>query len=249
MKRMTASLAVFLTACSGDPAPSVPDPVTIFAAASATDAVETVARAFGEARGVRVRTSFAGSSTLARQIEAGADADLFLSAGEEWADYVASRLPVAARRNLLANRLVAVVPTRSSLRIAGPEDLLAPEVQRIAIADPEAVPAGIYARRALERLALWDRLKDRLVPAADVRQALLYVERDEADVGFVYATDAAIGQDVRTVLQLDPAEPILYPLLLLNDDPDTRRFYDYLDSPQAARIYRRLGFEKPEPLP
>lgn len=242
---MRATLLVALLAAACAPAPESA-PVLVFAAASTADAVEDAARGFD---GGPVRVASGGSGTLARQIEAGAEAGLFLSANPEWAEYLEGRGLVAARRDLLANRLVLVVPSGSE-GVANPEDLLKANVGRIAIGDPEIVPAGAYAREALRKLGLWNRLERKIVPAGDVRQALLYVERNEAGAAIVYATDARLAEDIRVVYEFDPSltGPIRYPLVLLKTgagQPVARRLFEYLSSPQARQTFQRHGFTLP----
>ena len=193
------------------------DIVTVFAAASTTNALDEIKAAFTKSTGAEVRTSYAASSVLAQQIENGADADLFISADTAWADHVEGKMPVAKRRNLLGNRLVIVVPSDSKLKLAKPEDLVSDEVQHLALGDPDAVPAGKYAKQALTKLGIWEKLKGKVAPAEDVRHALTYVETGAAEAGIVYATDAAVSKKVRVAVEI-PAnltEPVRYPLLLL----------------------------------
>jgi molybdate transport system substrate-binding protein len=222
--------------------------ILVFAAASTSDALKEIAAEFERQHpGVKVRTSFAASSTLAKQIEAGAAADLFLSASPEWAEYLAKKDLVDRQRDLLGNQLVIVVPTESTLKIAGPADLLGKQITRLALGDPASVPAGVYARQALTKLDLWDKLKDKVVGAADVRQALQFVERGAAEAGIVYATDASASDKVRVAVTIDPtlSEPIRYPLVLLPAGAKNQaagKFYDYLASDGAGVVFRKRGF-------
>src|SRR5947208_10631158 len=176
----------------------------VFAAASLSDALEEVGRAFTAATGVRVAASYAASSVLAKQIEAGAPADAFLSAGVAWVDYLEKRglIRPSSRRDVLRNTLVLIAPADSTLRlrIAPGFDLAgALEGGRLAIADPDSVPAGEYARAALTRLGVWSRVSDRAVRGENVRAALAYVARGEAPLGIVYRTDAQAERRVRVV--------------------------------------------------
>ncbi len=222
-------------------------PLTLFAAASATNALDEIAAAYTKSTGTEVRTSYAASSALAQQIASGADADLFLSADLKWADYVQSKAPVARRRNLLGNRLVIVVPSDSKLEINRPADLVSDDVKHLALGDPDSVPAGRYAKQALTGLGLWEGLGGRVVPAADVRQALSYVETGAAEAGIVYATDAAVSKKVRLAVEI-PAEatgPVLYPLLLLKRTTNrlsAEDFYNCLGSPEATAVFEKYGF-------
>jgi len=222
--------------------------VTVFAAASTTNAIDEIRTQFAQQSGFRVQSSYAASSTLAQQIVNGAAAGVFVSADSKWADYLDERGLVARRVELLSNRLVVIVPVDSALRIAKPEDLLAAEVEHLALADTAAVPAGVYARQALTRLGLWESLRPRVVAGADVRQALCYVETGAADAGIVYATDAKISRLVRVAAEIpaDATEPIRYPVVLLKQAagyPAAESFYQYLLTSEAADVFRKYGFE------
>ncbi len=221
--------------------------VHVYAAASTQDVVEEIARAFKDETGIAVDVTPAASSTLAKQIEKGADADLFLSADEDWADYLSDRKLVEKRRDLLGNRLAVVTPADSKLRMEELADVAASGVKQLALGGP-AVPAGRYARQALEKAGVWDKVKDRVVEARDVRAALALVVKGEADAGVVYVTDAkAAGDKVRTafVVPDDLHKPIRYPLALLRADsikPEARKFYEYLAGDKAAAVFRKAGF-------
>ncbi len=233
----------FLTTAAEAPA----ETVHVYAAASTKDVVEEIARAFKDETGIAVDVSPAASSTLAKQIEKGADADLFLSADEDWADYLSDRKFVEKRRDLLGNQLVVVTPADSKLRMGELADVAASSVQQLAVGGP-AVPAGRYARQALEKAGVWDKVKDRVVEAGDVRAALALVVKGEADAGVVYVTDAkAAGDKVRTafVVPDDLHKPIRYPLVLLRTDsikPEARKFYEFLAGDKAAALFRKAGF-------
>jgi molybdate transport system substrate-binding protein len=249
-------LIAALTGCGAprreqsDAAPRQPprkEVVTVFAAASTANALDEITAAFAQGTGVEVQANYAASSALAQQIESGADADLFLSADTAWADHVAGKVPVARRRNLLGNRLVIVVPSDSKLQLAKPEDLLSADVPHLALGDPDAVPAGKYAKRALSELGIWEKLKGKIAPAEDVRHALTYVETGAAEAGIVYATDAAVSRKVRVAVELpaDMTGPVRYPLILLNQEAKhgpAAAFYDYLGSPAATKVFEKHGF-------
>ena len=223
------------------------DELLVFAAASTSDAMTEAGRAFERAEGHRVQFDFAGSSTLARQILAGAPADLFLSADEEKMDRLerARLVERGERRDLLSNRLVVVVPSRGGRAIAGPDQLRG--VARLALGDPASVPAGIYARAWLEKRGLWSALADRVVPMLDVRAALAAVAAGRVDAGIVYRTDALTTDAVRVVFEVPPAEspPIAYPLAPLARAPHrdaARAFARFLAGPGARAIFERHGF-------
>lgn len=221
--------------------------VHVYAAASTKDVIEEIARAFRDETGVAVEVTPAASSVLAKQIEQGADADLFLSADQDWAVFLVDRKLVAKQQDLLGNRLAVVTPADSNLKLAEPADMARPGVRQLALAGP-SVPAGKYARQALEKAGVWDKVKDRVIEAGDVRAALAFVAKGETDAGLVYATDAkAAGDAVRTafVVPEDLHKPIRYPLCLLKRDavkPEARRFYDYLAGDKAAAAFRKAGF-------
>jgi molybdate transport system substrate-binding protein len=150
----------------------------------------------------------------------------------------------------LGNQLVIVVPADSTLRIARPEDLLDERVRRLALGDVDSVPAGIYARQALTKLSLWEKLRGKVVNAADVRQALQFVQTGAADAGIVYATDGAVAKQVRVAAVIDSklTEPIRYPLVLLKTgakNPAAIELFEFLASDGAAAVFRKYGFQLP----
>ncbi len=223
------------------------DGLRIFAAVSTKEALEAIGRDFETQTGSPVLCTFAASSTLARQIEGGADADLFLSADQRWANHLAEAGLVAERRDLLSNRLVVVTPSERPRQLKNLADLASDDFPRLALAlDP--VPAGHYARTALQKAEVWPRLERRVREAGDVRATLALVERDEADAGIVYSTDAKTSKKVRVALIVpeDLHEPIRYPLALLRragDSAKARAFYDYLGGETAGAHFRAAGFQ------
>jgi len=228
--------------------------VLVFAAASTTEALTEAAEQFASAGHGRVRGVFAGSSILAKQIENGAPADIYLSANPAWMDYLVARgyIISATRRNLLANSLVLVAPANSPASGAfdAETDIVAAlGDRRLALGDPDHVPAGIYARQALEALGLWPALENRLIRAADVRVALHLVARDEAPFGIVYASDAGAFNGIRVATAIAPAHhtPIRYPIALVArcNNPVARQFLEYLATPEMAALFRRHGFALP----
>jgi molybdate transport system substrate-binding protein len=206
-----------------------------------------IGAAFGEKHGVTIRTNYAATPTLAQQIISGAAADVFVSASEKWADTLADRQLVADRRDMLGNELVMIVPTDSTAALGDFESLTDDAVKHVAVGDPESVPAGLYAKQALISLDLWDRLKNKLVSGADVRQALSFVETGAAEAGIVYATDAVVSKRVRITARVDSrlSDPIRYPVVLLRNgaqNATARQFYEQLASPEAAAVFRKYGF-------
>ncbi len=234
-------------AAAADPA-EISGKLLFLAAASTTEAVDEIRAEFVRLHtGVTIRASYGASSALARQITAGAEADIFLSASTEWAEYLNKDKLVDRQRDLLSNELVIITPVDSELRISHPRDLLVDGVRHLALADFRSVPAGVYARQALTALDLWPRLEPRVAGAADVRQALHFVETGAAEAGIVYATDARASKRVRVAARIDPklSDPIRYPVVLLKHGAGNAAavaFYDFLLSPAAAAIFRRQGF-------
>ncbi len=229
--------------------------VMVFAAASTTDAVQELAALFRNQTGIGVELNFASSGQLARQIESGAPAEVFLSANPRWMDHLADRglLVEASRVDLLGNRLVVIVPARTR-RVPEPPEILTPEAGtvldggRLAIGDPDHVPAGAYAMAALESMGWRPLVDNRLVPARDVRSVVTFVQRGEVAAGIVYATDAAASAGV-TVTGRFPADahpPIRYPLARCQQpqaNPAAERFHAFLQSEQAGKVFTRHGFE------
>jgi molybdate transport system substrate-binding protein len=226
--------------------PARAEELTVFAAASLTDALEEVGKAYERASGNKLVFNLGASSDLARQIRAGAPADVFFSADKAQMDALEKEGLVRRpdRVDVLSNTLVIVVPAASNRALASAEDLV--RVERIALADPQAVPAGVYARTYLESLGLWTRVKDRVVPALNVRAALAAVESEHADAGIVYRTDAAVSRRVRVAFEVphDRGPKIVYPLASLagSKKAGTAELRRFLTSSEAFTIYAKHGF-------
>jgi len=225
-------------------------PVTVFAASSLTDSLNTVASAYQAKTGIKVTLSFGASSTLARQIEQGARADLFLSADIDWMDYLQKKglIADATRKDLLGNRLVliAAADAKPAPRIAPGFDLAgALGDRRLALADPASVPAGRYAKAALTSLGVWDKIAPKVAQAENVRVALEYVARGEAPYGIVYATDAKVAPKLRIagVFPESSHPPIVYPAALTKTaSPGAKAFLEFLGGAQARAIFEKAGF-------
>lgn len=225
--------------------------VTVFAAASLTNALQDISKDFEAGGGAKVKFSFAASSLLARQIEAGAEADLFFSADTAWMDYLDQRklIQTASRRDLLSNRLVLIAPKDSSIALKiKPKFALAQALGdgKLAVADPDTVPAGRYAKAALTSLGVWDAVAPMLVRAENVRAALAYVARGEAALGIVYDTDAKAETKVKVVdvFPADTHPPIVYPVALTAraESREAKAFLDYIIGAKAAGVFTRYGF-------
>ena len=220
-------------------------PVTVFAAASTIDAMSEILESF-DAGATNVRVNYASSSALAMLVTRGTEADIFLSANQDWADRVQQSVNDFDRIDLLGNSLVVIAPEDSPLQVNELATLSSTVIRRIAIADPFVVPAGIYARQQLVAAGLWQRIEPRVAATADVRQALALVEQQAADVGVVYATDADSSKLVKVLMRLPGSDStIVYPLLLLrkpNQNAVVTDLYEFLKSDTAKAIFERHGF-------
>jgi molybdate transport system substrate-binding protein len=224
------------------------DEILVAAAASLTDVLKELSAAYQSKSKNTVNFNFGPSSTLARQIEEGAPADMFFSADLVQMDDLDKngRLEPGTRKNLLSNQLVIVVPSDSKLAIASPKDLLKSEVKRIALAEPP-VPAGVYSSKYLEEEGLWDKIKPKVVPVQDVRATLASVEAGNVEAGFVYKTDAAVSKKVKIVYEvpIDKGPKILYPVAIVKESKrkDTARdFMNFVLSPAGRGTFKKYGF-------
>lgn len=224
-------------------------PVRVFAAASLTNALDEIATQWQRAGHPRPVLAFGASSTLAKQVEAGAPADLFASADRKWMDYLGARNRIdrESRVEMLGNTLVLIAPKghRFDAKMQPGFDIAGAFRGKLCTGEPDVVPVGVYAKQALERLGWWKSLQPRVVGTDDVRTALAFVERGECGAGIVYASDARISRKVE-VLAVFPASthaPIVYPFALVkNARPEAAAFLGYLRTPQAAAVFRRHGF-------
>ena len=226
--------------------------VVVFAAASLKNALDEIATGWSKDTGKPApRISYAASSALARQIEQGAPADLFLSADLDWMDYLAGKNLIKAdtRFNLLGNKIVLIAPKDSkttTLAIKGADLAKALNGGRLSMANVDSVPVGKYGKAALEKLGAWNDVKDHLAQAENVRAALLLVGRGEAPLGIVYSTDAAAEPNVRIVAAFpaDSHPPIIYPAALVKDskNADAKAFLDFLQSAKARASFEKQGF-------
>jgi molybdate transport system substrate-binding protein len=223
--------------------------ITVFAAASLTDSLKEIAGAYEKNSGDKIIFNFAASSTLARQIEEGAPADIFFSADEAKMDGLQKKdlIDPATRKSRLGNSLVVVIPNDSTLEIKSAGDLTNAAVKQIALADPKAVPAGIYAKAWLTQQQLWPAIEPKVVPTENVRGALAAVESGNVEAGVVYKTDAGISKKVKIAYEVPPGDaPVIsYPLALVKESkqPDAaKKFLDYLDSPEAGDTFKKFGF-------
>jgi len=224
--------------------------ITVFAAASLTDALQELAEDFTRSTSIPVHTSFAASSALARQIEGGAPADVFFSADVDWMDYLQSRhlIKESTRRDLVGNKLVLIAPAASGVNLKiFPRFPLSATLggERLATGDPDAVPVGRYARAALTSLGVWPQIENKLVRADNVRAALALVARGEVPLGIVYASDALVDGKVRVVdtFPEDSHPPIIYPIAMtVAARTEAARFIGYLAGPAGDAVFKKYGF-------
>jgi molybdate transport system substrate-binding protein len=244
--------AITLGSCAKNsgPVPAAVEKKTIVisAAASTKDLIEELAKRFSATSDADVKVNAGPSNALAGQILAGAPADLFISANQQWADEIDKSGQAAEMVRLLTNKLVLVVPQANPGEVHEPKDLLSDKVKKIALAG-EKVPAGMYADQALTKLELLEPLLEaqKIVRGQDVRSALSFVERGEAEAGIVYSTDVRIAAGIATAHEFEASlhDEIVYVLVLLkkeNDEAMARQFYQFLQSPDADDTYRRFGF-------
>ncbi|MFC3394999.1 molybdate ABC transporter substrate-binding protein [Brenneria rubrifaciens] len=226
--------------------------VTVFAAASLTNALQEIATQYQKEKQVAIVASYASSSTLARQIEQGAPANMFISADQQWMDYAQDKKLIenGSRYTLLGNELVVIAPRSSALKTIAIDEktdwknLL--KGGHLAVGDPDHVPVGIYAKEALQNLKSWDELSPLMARANNVRAAMALVEREEAPLGIVYGSDAVVSDKVK-VIGLFPEsshKPVEYPMAIVkgHENAVVSGFYDYLKTPEAAAVFKRYGF-------
>ena len=255
LERIRAALAAILCLAISTialPARAQGKDLLVFAAASLKNALDEIDAAYGQATGKTVKVAFAASSALAKQIEAGAPADIFISADLTWMDYLQQRrlIEPESRKNLLGNRLVLIAPFDGPI----PQVTLQPGLDlaalladgRLAMADTSGVPAGKYGKAALQSLGLWPAVASRLAQAENVRAALALVARGEAPLGIVYQTDAAVERNVRIVgmFPQDSHPPIVYPAAILSASrhPDAAIYFAFIGSAKARPLFEEQGF-------
>jgi molybdate transport system substrate-binding protein len=247
MKLLLGKIALFVALIASAAAHAAE--INVFAAASLTDSLKEIAGTYEKESGDKIVFNFGASSTLARQIEEGAPADIFFSADEPKMDGLEKngRIVKETRKNRLSNALAIVVTKDSSLEIRSAKDLTGAKIKRIALADAKAVPAGVYSKTYLEELNLWSAIESKVVPTENVRAALAAIESGNVEAGIVYKTDAAISKEVKIAYEVPHAEGphISYPMAVIKDSkqPDSaKKFLKYLDSEAAGTVFKKFGF-------
>ncbi len=241
---------IIITTCLSTRGIALAEPVTVYAAASLTSALQDLSKT-AEKQGISLRLSFAGSSILAKQIALGAPADIYFSANVKWMDFLATEKLIEpnTRINLLSNALVIISPKNEKFAVEPHANFDFPSTfeGQLALGDPSHVPAGIYAVEALKKLGWWTLLKNRIAPAMDVRGALTLVARGECAAGIVYATDATISDGVEVIATLPDSllhTPIVYPIAIVKGQhtPTVEAAMHFFQSDTAAAVFRRYGF-------
>lgn len=245
------AFCLVLSSSAGSPAVAQAKDLVVFAAASLKNALDDVNAAYQRQKGMRATTSYAASSALAKQIEAGAPADIFISADLDWMDYLDREklIKPGTRANLLSNKIVLIAPAASSAAVTiTPNFPLAQLLGdgRLAMADPASVPAGKYGKAALEALGVWSQVSAKVAAAENVRAALLFVARGEAPFGIVYATDAAVETSVKIVAAFpeDTHPAIVYPIAIVaaSANPDAASYLAFVESDAARPAFEKQGF-------
>ena len=247
LRRLFIVLIIFLAAHSTQAAE-----LRVSAASSLTDALRELGPLYEQQSGDHLVFNFGASSTLARQIMEGAPADVFISADEAKMNQLdqGGYLERDTRRSILSNTLVIIVPSDSKFVLKGPADLASAKVKTLAVAEPQSVPAGIYARQYLRSVHLWDRLLPKIVPTENVRAALAAVEAGNAEAGIVYRTDALISRSVKIAIEIPAAEgpKISYPAAVVGESKvkeQAKQFVQFLQTDQAREVFRKYGFLLP----
>lgn len=242
LKNMAMGFLTAMVLCT----PARADEITVSAAASLTNAFHEIKLVFEQTHpDITVNTNYAASNALLRQIQEGAPVQLFASADQQTMDKAHEFIVPGTRKDFAAGALTLIVPAQPDKNapvISGPNDLTRPEVKRVAVGNPDSVPAGRYAREALG--AQWDTLKDKFVFGSNVRQVLEYVGRGEVDAGIVYKSDTfAMPDKVRATAELSGHTPVVYPLALIKpENADAKKFADFVCSPEGTAILKKYGF-------
>lgn len=252
MKRITYLICLIALASCSSVKKTGQKPILVFCASSLTDVMQEIIAEYGKTSEVKIQLNAASSGTLARQIEEGAEADIFVSASKSWIDYLSVKKITmgSSESRLSGNSIAVVVPLDSPIdTIIFNDQLNFPDIfkGRLSIGDPAFVPAGVYARQALEKIGCFDKLKNRFLPAKDARSALMIVEMGEAEAGIVFTTDALKSGKVKIPAIIPEAfhDPVEYYSSIMNEhqNPETMAFYEFLFSEAAKQIWKKNGFK------
>ncbi|MBN1974226.1 MAG: molybdate ABC transporter substrate-binding protein [Sedimentisphaerales bacterium] len=241
---------ILISGCSTDSdEDNTQNKIIVFAAAGTTDAITEIADVFTEQTAIEVTLNFASSSALAQQINLGADADVFISANQKWADFLQEKQLVAKKETIVKNSIVIIVPKNTTLSNDSPEILLSDDIKHIAMGETSSVPVGRYGKEALENLGLWKKIEKKVVSAKDVRSALAYVETEAAEAGIVYYTDTVISDKVKIAFIFPDdalSNPVSFPAIILAKavhKENANLFFDFLKNDKAVSIFKKYGFQ------
>jgi len=255
MKKLFASLLcciipLFLIGCNDDEDTDVVH-LTVSAAISLTEALEDIQKVYEQDHAVELTFNLGGSGTLSQQIQQGAPVDVFISANQEWMNTLENEdlINQQTRTNITGNKLVLITGINATIDYQSFADISSADVEKIAIGNPESVPAGEYAETALKHLHLWDKLEDKLVFAKNVRQVLTYVETENTDIGIVYESDAVGSPDIKILAtaEKDAHEPIIYPAAMITDtknEQEAAAFIRFLETDEAQEIFAEHGLKR-----
>ncbi len=242
---------LLLVGCSSEKTNDEPIEIIISAAVSLTDALEEMQEIYEKKHNVELTFNLAGSGTLAQQIQQGAPIDLFISANQNWMDTLEDEnvIDASTRKDVTGNTLVLIAHKDSSLSYQSFEEISPGDVDEIAVGNPESVPAGGYTKDTLKSLGMWETLSDHIILAKDVRQVLTYVETGNADIGFVYESDALTSDDIQMLATAEEGlhDPIIYPGAIIDDSKhpeEVQAFLDYMLSEEGQDILATHGFKK-----
>ena len=249
MKRKFFATILALMFVTGSVGVASADEILVSAAASLTDVLKEIGKSYQSKSKHKILFTLGPANFLARQIDEGAPVDVFFSADLAQMDILdkKGRLEPGTRKNLLSNRLVMIVPADSKIALAAPKDLLKNEVKKIVLADPAAVPVGVYASEYLAEEGLWDKVKAKVVPVLDVRATLASVESGNVEAGFVYKTDAAISKKVKVVYEvpIQKGPKIIYPVAIVKESKKkevARDFMNFVLSSTGKLTFEKYGF-------
>lgn len=251
---MLLFVSLLFAGCSNETNGSEPKektPLTISAAVSLTEALGEIKEIYEKDHPVELTFNLGGSGTLAQQIQQGAPVDIFISANQEWMDTLEKEdlIKDGTLDVITSNKIVLITGADSDIKYDSAEQIAAADVDQIAIGNPESVPAGQYTEEILHNLKKWDELKDKLVLAKDVRQVLTYVETGNAEIGFVYESDAVTSDQVNILATMDESlhAPINYPGAVISDSKNEKEaedFLKFLATEKAQTIFEKYGFKK-----
>ncbi|HLS59755.1 MAG TPA: molybdate ABC transporter substrate-binding protein [Virgibacillus sp.] len=243
-------ISLLLIGCNDDETTDVVH-ITVSAAISLTEALDDIQKLYEQDHAIELTFNLGGSGTLAQQIQQGAPVDVFISANQEWMNTLENQdlINRQTRTNITGNKLVLITGINTTLDYPSFSDISSADVKKIAIGNPESVPAGEYAKTVLKHLSLWDELEDKLVFAKNVRQVVTYVETENTDIGIVYESDVVGSKDIKILAtaEEDTHEPIIYPAAMITDtknEQEAEAFIKFLETDEAQKIFAEHGLKR-----